>query len=73
MRAAADAYAELLVCGAHGRAWHRHEVAGKLLTLSGTSTDARAVVLAAIAEKRACTTVEPDNLTTYVTGLQQAH
>ena len=73
MKPAADAYAELLVCGAHGRAWHRHEVAGKLLTLAKTSTDARAVMLAAVAAKRACTTVEPDDLATYVTGLQQAH
>lgn len=70
-RTAADAYAELLACGAHGRAWHRHEVAGKLLTLAKTSSDARALVLAATSATRTCT-VEPDDLATYVTGLQQA-
>ncbi|MGK4302236.1 hypothetical protein, partial [Klebsiella pneumoniae] len=47
-RAAAEAYAELLACGAHGKPWHRHEVAGKLLGLAGTSEDAHASVLAAI-------------------------
>ncbi len=73
VRASADAYAELLVCGAHGQAWHRHEVAGKLLTLAGTNSDARAIVLAAVAAKRPCTTVEPEDLTTYITGLEQAH
>jgi len=71
VRAAADAYAELLVCGAHGRAWHRHEVAGKLLALAGTSVDARARVLAAIDAKRECATVEPDDLMTYVEGLRR--
>ena len=62
---AADAYAELLVCGAHGRAWHRHEVAGKLLEIARASDAARATVQAAVASKRACETVEPDDLATY--------
>jgi hypothetical protein len=66
---AADAYVELLVCGAHGRAWHRHEVAGKLQTLAGTNADARAIMLAALAAKRACNTVEPDDLATYTSAL----
>lgn len=72
VRGAADAYAELLRCGAHGRAWHRHEIAGKLLALAGTSAAARGVVLAAIAAKRSCATVEPDDLATYVSGLQKS-
>lgn len=71
VKAAADAYAELLACGAHGRPWHRHEVAGKLLVLAGQSAKARAIVLAAVAASRACTTVEPDDLATYVEGLRE--
>ena len=63
---AADAYAELLVCGAHGRAWHRHEVAGKLLELARASDAARAAVQGAVSSKRACETVEPDDLATYI-------
>lgn len=69
--AAADAYAELLACGAHGRAWHRHEVAGKLLALAGTSAAARAEVLTAIDAKRTCETVEADDLQQYITGLRE--
>lgn len=71
-RASARAYAELLVCGAHGRPWHRHEVAGKLLELSRKDAATRALVLAAIAEQRACAAVEPDDLATYVAGLQKS-
>lgn len=69
-RASASAYAELLVCGAHGRPWHRHEVAGKLLELSRKDEATRALVLDAIAEKRACAPVQPDDLATYIAGLQ---
>jgi tetratricopeptide (TPR) repeat protein len=64
-RAAADAYAELLTCGAHGRAWHRHEVAGRLLALG-----AAAIVNAALAAPRACVVVEPEDLATYVDTLR---
>lgn len=66
---AADAYAELLVCGAHGRAWHRHEVAGKLQTLAGMDAAARTTVLAALDAKRTCEIVEPDDLKQYVSAL----
>lgn len=66
---AADAYAELLVCGAHHRAWHRHEVAGKLLELATQSDAAHATVQAAVAARRTCETVEPDDLTTYTAPL----
>ena len=69
-RASAEAYAELLACGAHGRPWHRHEVAGKLLVLAGQSDAARALVTAALDTPRACTTVDPDDLATYVDGLR---
>jgi hypothetical protein len=64
-RGAAGVYAELLACGAHGRAWHRHEVAGRLLQLGD-----RAIVRAALAAPRPCTTVEPDDLATYVDTLR---
>lgn len=63
-RAAADSYAELLACGAHGRAWHRHEIAGRLLAIGD-----RAIVRAALAARRGCAIVEPDDLTTYVETL----
>jgi hypothetical protein len=66
---AAHAYAELLACGAHGRAWHRHEVAGKLLTLAGASDAAKTIVRAAMAAKRTCEPVEPDDLKQYLDGL----
>lgn len=68
---AADAYAELLVCGAHGRAWHRHEVAGKLRTLAGTRADARTAVLAALDAKRTCEPVDAADLAQYITGLRE--
>jgi hypothetical protein len=71
VKQAADAYVELLVCGAHGRAWHRHEVAGKLQTLAGTSAEARAIMLAALAAKRACETVDADDLAQYITVLSR--
>lgn len=63
-RAAADSYAELLACGAHGRPWHRHEIAGRLLALAD-----RAIVRAALAARRACAVVEPEDLMTYVEKL----
>jgi cytochrome c-type biogenesis protein CcmH/NrfG len=69
-RGAAVAYSELLVCGAHGRPWHRHEVAGELLALARGDDTARRIVLAALAAKRACQPVEPEDLATYVEGLR---
>lgn len=66
IRAAADSYAELLTCGAHGRAWHRHEIAGRLLAL-----DDRAIVRAALAARRGCAVVESDDLATYVAKLSE--
>ncbi len=62
--AAATAYAELLVCGKHGRPWHRHEVAGKLLELATDRASAR-LVIAALDARRTCT-VEPADLTSYI-------
>jgi tetratricopeptide (TPR) repeat protein len=61
---AARAYAALLVCGAHGRPWHRHEVAGRLLALGD-----RVNVQRALAEKPACAPIDPDDLAHYVSRL----
>lgn len=61
--AAARAYADLLVCGAHGRAWHRHEVAAKLQELG---TAARA----ALDEKRLCEPVDAADLAQYTNALR---
>jgi hypothetical protein len=55
--AAAELLAELLVCGAHGRPWHRHEVAGKLVELG---------VAAVLDAKRACDPPDPADLAGYV-------
>ena len=66
MAAAADAYVELLFCGAHGRPWHRHEVAGKLLQLNQPER-----VRAALDAKRSCATVDAADLATYVTSLRE--
>jgi tetratricopeptide (TPR) repeat protein len=62
--AAAAAYTELLVCGKHGRPWHRHEVAGKILELATDRASSR-LVIAALDAKRECATVEPADLATY--------
>ncbi|MBA3459985.1 MAG: hypothetical protein H0T46_08485 [Deltaproteobacteria bacterium] len=61
--AAARAYADLLICGAHGRAWHRHEVAAKLRELGAA---ARSV----LDEKSRCETVEPGDLEQYTSALR---
>ncbi|HUS67074.1 MAG TPA: hypothetical protein VMZ28_21200 [Kofleriaceae bacterium] len=39
---ALTAYATLLVCGAHGKGWHRHEIASRLLELARRAGRARA-------------------------------
>ena len=68
LTAATDALAKLLVCGAHGRPWHRHEVAGGLARLraAGASIDA---ALAAVP----CTPVEPDDLAGYTAELARSN
>lgn len=62
---AARAFTELLVCGAHARPWHRHEVAGRLVALASDAASARTVT-AALDAKPACAAVRPDDLATYV-------
>jgi len=61
--AAADLYAELLVCGAHGHAWHRHEVAAKLVELGPAA-------ITALAGNRACDPPEPADLAGYVDAIR---
>lgn len=60
---AARAYHVLLVCGAHGRAWHRHEVAAKL-------TELRDELDGLLDEKLPCDPVEAADLATYTTVLR---
>ncbi len=62
---AADTFAQLLVCGAHGRAWHRHEVAGHLVALASDASSAR-VVAAALDARRSCEPVDPADLADYL-------
>jgi tetratricopeptide (TPR) repeat protein len=67
--AAAAAFSELLVCGAHNRPWHRHEVAGRLLALATDAASAR-LVIAALAARRACSPIDPPDLARYVDALR---
>lgn len=62
--AAIEAFVELLVCGAHGRPWHRHEIAGKLVALDATAARA------ALDRERDCAPAAPDDLATYVAQLR---
>ncbi|MDQ3333655.1 MAG: hypothetical protein M4D80_00615 [Myxococcota bacterium] len=63
---AADRYVELLVCGAHGRPWHRHEVSAKLVEVGDP-----AVILAAIARPRTCDAAEPADLARYLEAIRK--
>jgi len=60
---AAYAYANLLVCGAHGKPWHRHEVAAKLQQLGEHAAKALAIT-------RTCEVPEPADLAPYVATLR---
>ena len=66
---AARAWAELLMCGAHGRPWHRHEVAGRLLRLAQAG-HAQAVATA-LGAAPGCETVDPSDLVSYVAELEK--
>lgn len=61
--AASRAYVSLLVCGAHGRPWHRHEVAGKIRELGDVGR-------VALDEKPRCEPVDPDDLAQYTNALR---
>jgi cytochrome c-type biogenesis protein CcmH/NrfG len=62
---AAELYVELLVCGAHGRPWHRHEVSAKLVALD------HAAVLAALDKPRTCEPVDAADPATYVDAIRK--
>jgi tetratricopeptide (TPR) repeat protein len=66
---AAAVLVELLVCGASGRAWHRHELAARLVALA-TEPIATRRVLDALAAPRACTPADPPDLAGYVESLR---
>lgn len=65
--AAADTFAQLLVCGAHGRPWHRHEVAGHLVALARDAASARTVA-SALDARRSCVPADPADLADYITA-----
>nr|MBA3392232.1 hypothetical protein [Deltaproteobacteria bacterium] len=58
----------LLTCGAHGRPWHRHEIAAKLVALA-TDPAGKAIVRAALAAQRSCTAADREDLARYVEAL----
>jgi hypothetical protein len=64
---AAEVWFELLVCGAHGRAWHRHEVAGRLVKLADGPPAARTVARA-LSAALPCPAADPDGLASYLDG-----
>ena len=66
---AARAFTELLVCGAHGRPWHRHEVAGRLLRLAEAGQ--APAVAAALAAAPGCQPADPDDLASYLAELKK--
>lgn len=67
--AAADTFAQLLVCGAHGRPWHRHEVAGHLVALASDGASARTVALVLDA-RRSCVPADPADLADYIAAMR---
>jgi tetratricopeptide (TPR) repeat protein len=66
---AAQQLADLLICGAHGRAWHRHEVAARLLTVAKDPASSRRV-LDVLDAPRACSPVDTPDLTGYLESLR---
>ena len=66
---AARVFAELLLCGAHGRPWHRHEVSARLAALAGEAAS-KLLVVAALAAQPPCAPVEPADLAIYVDALR---
>jgi tetratricopeptide (TPR) repeat protein len=61
-------FADLLICGARGRAWHRHEVAARLIALA-TDQDASRRVRDALDAPRECQPVDTPDLKQYVESL----
>jgi tetratricopeptide (TPR) repeat protein len=67
--AAAQVFADLLICGAHGRTWHRHEIAARLVALA-TDPAASRRVLDALDAPRKCQPVDTPDLTGYLESLR---
>jgi tetratricopeptide (TPR) repeat protein len=67
--AAARVFADLLICGAHGRAWHRHEVAARLVALA-TDPSASRRVLEELDAPRTCPPVDTPELADYLGSLR---
>lgn len=76
---AAAVLVELLACGAHGRPWHRHEVAGRLLRViedepAAAASEGALRVRAALDAPPPCAPdgpPEPQDLAGYVQGLRE--
>jgi tetratricopeptide (TPR) repeat protein len=66
---AAQVLGDLLICGARGRAWHRHEIAARLVAL-GTDPTASRRVREALDAPRTCPPVDPAELTGYLESLR---
>jgi hypothetical protein len=66
---AAQVFADLLVCGARGRTWHRHEVAARLVALA-TDPAASRRVLDALDAPRDCEPVDTPDLAGYLESLR---
>ncbi|HKE19238.1 MAG TPA: tetratricopeptide repeat protein [Kofleriaceae bacterium] len=62
---AAATWTELLVCGAHRRPWHRHEVAARLVGLADGAESARQV-MRALSAPLPCPAADPDDLASYL-------
>jgi len=67
--AAARVWIELLVCGAHNRPWHRHEVAGQIEKLRNEGAISEARLAALLAQPHPCTPVDPSDLAPYLSQL----
>jgi tetratricopeptide (TPR) repeat protein len=66
---AASVLAELLICGASGRAWHRHELAARLVAIAADPEASRRV-REALDAPRACPPVATEELTGYLESLR---
>jgi tetratricopeptide (TPR) repeat protein len=62
-------FADLLICGARGRAWHRHEAAARLVALA-TDAEASRRVREALDGPRDCQPVDNPDLKQYVESLR---
>jgi tetratricopeptide (TPR) repeat protein len=67
--AATQVLTDLLICGAHGHGWHRHEVAARLVALAADPAGARRV-LEALDAPHACPPADVPELTGYLASLR---